>query len=391
MNTIRIVHAIDSLHGGGAEISLLEMIPALSARGVSSSIVTFVDDDGSLDQRLAALGVEQIRLRRYSPHGKVIALREILHTDKPDLLHTTLWHATLMGRVAGRMAAIPVVTTLANSDYGPEHRANSAYGQWSVRALHGADLTTTRLTRRFHAISGEVARTMSRRLQIPADRIQVVYRGRDPNRLGTPTLSRRLRVRGELGISPDAPVVLGVGRIDRQKGVETTVHAFQLVRDQVPDAVLLLAGRAGNATEAVESAISGMANVRLLGHRPDVADLMCAADVLAFPSRWEGLGGTLVEAMALRLPVVASNIPPISETIGAVGWPLVRPDDPGALASELLVILGGGASVEARKSAGQMRFRSKFTLDAIADGMMDFYHQALSNGRRRAGIGVPCH
>lgn len=390
VNGIHIVHAIDSLHGGGAEISLLEMIPALAARGVRSSIVTLVDDDGALEARLRTLGVQRVSLKQHSPPGKIIALRELIRADKPDLLHTTLWHSTLTGRFAARTARIPVVTTLANSDYGPEHRANSAYGSWSVRALQSADLLTARLTRRFHAISAEVAKTMGKRLQIPADRMQVVYRGRDPERLGQPTLARRLQVRAALSLGPDTPVVLAVGRLDRQKGVDITVQAFGMVRARFPEAVLLIAGRPGNASEAIDSAMSGVPGVRLLGHRSDAADLMCAADVLAFPSRWEGLGGTLVEAMALRLPIVASAIAPIAETLGSVDWPLVPPDDPEALATELMAVLSGGAGVEARRDAGQMRFASTFTLEAAADGMLDFYRKALTGSAARPRIGAPC-
>ena len=98
---------------------------------------------------------------------------------------------------------------------------------------------------------------------------------------------------------------------------------------------------------------------------------MCAADVLSFPSRWEGLGGTLVEAMALRLAIVASDIPPLAETIGDVGWPLVRPDDGQALAEGLLSVLERGAVNEARKDAGERRFRALFTAEAAADGMAE--------------------
>lgn len=388
MNNTHIIHAIDSLHGGGAEISLVDLMPALAARGVQGSIVTMVNDDGSLADRLDMLGVRRISLARYSSRAKIAALRDIVAAEKPDLLHTTLWQSTLTGRLSVRMAGTPVVTTLANSDYGPEHRANSTYGSWSVRALHAADLVTARLTRRFHAISAEVARTMSKRLHIPGDRIQVVYRGRDPCRLGRATQERRLRVRAGLSLSPDVPIVLSVGRLDRQKGVDTTVRASRLLRQHLPDAVLLIAGRAGNASAVVDSAVTGVVGIRLLGHRSDVADLMCAADALSFPSRWEGLGGTLVEAMALRLPIVGSEIAPITETIGSVGWPLVPPDEPAALARELMAVLRGGPGVEARKEGGQSRFLSTFTVDAAADGMLNFYDQALSGVHAKPTIDV---
>jgi glycosyltransferase involved in cell wall biosynthesis len=125
--------------------------------------------------------------------------------------------------------------------------------------------------------------------------------------------------------------------------------------------------------------------IRLLGHRADVTDLMCAADVLSFPSRWEGLGGTLIEAMALRLAIVASDIPPVAETIGDVGWPLVPPDDEQALSEALASVLSLGTAGEPRKDAGQARFRKFFTADAAAEGMARLYAEVLRDARRAGG------
>jgi glycosyltransferase involved in cell wall biosynthesis len=385
---MHVMQAIDSLHGGGAETSLLEMIPALADRGVQTSIVTLVDDDGALEDRVQALGVSRIRITQRGPQA-MIALRNIVRNQAPDILHTTLWHSTLTGRLSVAANHTPVVTTLANCDYGPEHRANSSYGSWGVRALHAADMITARLTTRFHAISADVARTMSARLRIPDERLQVVYRGRDPARLGARTAARRARVRSELSIDPDTPVVLSVGRLDRQKGVETTVAAFGIVRSRLPDAVLLIAGRPGNASDAVASAALAVPGITMLGHRNDVPDLMCAADVLSFPSRWEGLGGTLIEAMALGLPIVASRIGPVAETIGTVGWPLVAPDDASALAAELMGILRG-ADIEVRRAAGRQRFSATFTVDAAADGMVDLYRRTVGDRLTPARADLPC-
>lgn len=378
-SNMHVMYVIDSLYGGGAETSLLEVLPGLASCGVRTSIVTLLADDGVFEDRLKVLGVTHVRLARHDPLGMMLGLRKLICSERPHLVHTTLLFSNLAGRIAARTAHTPVVTTLANQDYGPEHRANSRYGPWSVRAAHAVDLATAPLTTRFHAISADVAAVMSRRLRIPANRIQIVYRGRDPYRLGVPSLDRRLRTRAALSIDAGTPVVLSVGRLDLQKGVETTIDAFRRLLTRMPDAVLLIAGRPGNAEAVVRAETLRTPSVRLLGHRTDIPDLMCAADVLSFPSRWEGLGGTLIEAMALRLAVVASDISQIAETIGHVGWPLVRPNDGRALADELLSVLQGGAENEAKKDAGQRRFRTMYTAEAAAKGMAEFYQGVLRN------------
>jgi glycosyltransferase involved in cell wall biosynthesis len=81
--------------------------------------------------------------------------------------------------------------------------------------------------------------------------------------------------------------------------------------------------------------------------------------------------------MALRLAIVASDISPIAETIGEVGWPLIPPDDAQSLADELFSVLQGGAQSEACKDAGEKRFRTMFTSEAAADGMAELYRSVL--------------
>jgi glycosyltransferase involved in cell wall biosynthesis len=383
---MHVMHIIDSMHGGGAETSILEIVPGLASRGVKTSIVTLVPDDGGLDGRLVSLGITCIKLNSRRPLGAVLKLRGIVRAENPRLLHTTLLFSNLAGRVAARATHKPVVTTLANLDYGPEHRANSRYGAWAVRSAYCAELITAPLTRRFHAISDDVAKVMGPRLRIPTDQIQVVYRGRDPGRLGVYSTERRLRVRKALSIDAAAPVVLSVARQDQQKGVDTTIEAFRGLITAVPDAVLLVVGRPGNATTVIRAAAADVPGIRLLGHRNDVPDLMCAADVLSFPSRWEGLGGTLIEAMALRLGVVASDIAPVAEAMGDAGWPLVPADNPRALAGQLASVLRDNAVNDARKDKGVQRFRMLFTAEAASAGMADFYHQTLDDSDRSPRI-----
>jgi glycosyltransferase involved in cell wall biosynthesis len=93
------------------------------------------------------------------------------------------------------------------------------------------------------------------------------------------------------------------------------------------------------------------------------------------------LGGTLVEALALRLPLVASNLTPIAEVVGDVGWPLVRPDDPESLAEALLSVLSDTTSIDLRRDMALKRFEKLFTVEAACDGMTDFYAKALSGFR----------
>jgi glycosyltransferase involved in cell wall biosynthesis len=378
----RVLYAIDSLHGGGAETSLLEMVPALRKLGVEITIVTLLADDDTLAARIGDIGVDVRRFASRSWVGRLRAIRRELNGGSFDLLHTSLTWADLLGRIAAFGVPVPVVTSLVNSSYGPEHRSRSRYGDWSVRVAHGLDLFASRRTTIFHAISEDVGAVMTRRLRLRPERVRVAYRGRDALRLGRRTPERRDAVRRSLGVAPDVPLVLVVGRLDKQKAVDISLRAVAVLQSRMPDAQVLVVGRDGNAATDVKRIAATMHNVRLLGHRTDVADLMCAADCLSFPSRWEGLGGTLIEALALELPVVATDIGCIREVLGDIPWPLVRVDDPIGLASSLETVLRGDASLAETASRGRQRFEHLFTASRAADGMAAIYAQALEGNHK---------
>jgi glycosyltransferase involved in cell wall biosynthesis len=115
-----------------------------------------------------------------------------------------------------------------------------------------------------------------------------------------------------------------------------------------------------------------------LGSRSDVPDLMIAADAYVVPSRWEGLGSVLIEAMALGAPVVASAVGPIPEVVGS-GWArLVPADDPLALSEGILATVRQPAEERDRRAeVARRRFETTFTVDHVADAMVEFYERAL--------------
>src|SRR5689334_13425177 len=97
---MHVMQIIDSMHGGGAETSLLDIAPALARRGVSMSIVTLLDDDGALESRLDALRLPCIRLKHRLRIAQICELRKLISAERPDLIHTTLLFANLTGRIA---------------------------------------------------------------------------------------------------------------------------------------------------------------------------------------------------------------------------------------------------------------------------------------------------
>ncbi len=234
------------------------------------------------------------------------------------MLHTTLYAADQAGRLAAWGTGVPVLSSLVNPAHEQALLGDSDPPSWRRRVLWWVDgLTARHLTTHFHAITEAVRRAAIEGLRIRPQRITVVPRTRDPARLGEPGPERRLAARRALGVG-DAPVILTVGRQDRQKGQVHLVEAMARVRDAFPDAQLFVAGAEGESTAELRarSAALGLTDeVHLLGHRDDVGDLLAAADVFVLPSRYEGLGAAVLEAMALGLPVVASDLEALREVV----------------------------------------------------------------------------
>ncbi len=382
---MKVLCVIDSLVPGGAERSLVAMAAPLAGRGVSVEVAYLVERPG-LQQELLEAGVAVTSLA--GGGGRIGWARRaaaLVRRRRPDLIHTTLYEADVIGRMAGATTRVPVVSSLVNVRYGPEQRAAPGVRGWKVTAVHLADAVTARRTVRFHAITRWVADVMGRRLRIPSDRIDVVPRGRDPLVLGRRSPQRAARARRSVGVAPEVPLLVAAARQEHQKGLDLLLEAMPLVLRGRPDTKLLIAGRPGNQTQLLEEIVSrlGLAGVvSFLGVRDDVPDLLSAADVFVVPSRWEGLGSVLLEAMALESPIVASALPPVREVVPDDGhaW-LVPPNRPDDLAEAILAALDHPDEAKKRAWQARRRFLERFTIDRVTTEMSRFYARALDTGR----------
>jgi glycosyltransferase involved in cell wall biosynthesis len=377
-----VLYVIDSVVPGGAERSLAAIAPHLISRGVALD-VAYLKDRAGLQPELAAAGARLHCLD--GPGGRVgWAWRASICVGavRPDLVHTTLFEADIAGRVAAAARRTPVVSSLVNVNYGPDHYGDPSLRRWRLAADQLADAATARVVRRFHAVSGTVASLLGHRLRLDPTRIDVIPRGRDPATLGVRTLARRAHARAALGVTPRAPVVLAVARQEHPKGLDVLLRALPSVAAAWPEVVLLVAGREGNQTSDLRRLIGELGvndRTRLLGERSDVADLLCAADVFVLPSRREGLPGALLEAMALEAPAVASDIPQVREVVSEdTAW-LVRADDPQSLSLAMQSALADDEGRARRAAAARRTFEERFTIDVCADRMIGFYRRSLGD------------
>ncbi len=382
---MRILYLIPSLgRSGGAEQAVAALAGPLTERGVELDVVTLKAESGYAGDMVDQVVDDGATVSWLAPAHRlrqIGELRTIVRDRRPDLVHTTLFEADLVGRIGGRAARTPVVSSLVNVAYGPEQRANPALKPWKLEAVRWVDGVTGLGVRRFHALSPHVASVMGRRLRIRPDRIDVIPRGRDPDQLGPADPDRRRRVRIALGIGDDQHLVVAVARHEFQKGLDVLVAAWPNVRAALPRAELRIGGRSGSQTAALEAAAARQgadSGLAWLGGRTDVPDLMVAADAFVVPSRWEGFGSVLVEAMALGTPLVASDIDPVRGVVGSDWARLVPPDRPEALAAAIVETLRQPATETARRAQwARSRFERSYSIGVVADATVAFYERAL--------------
>ena len=250
-------------------------------------------------------------------------------------MHTHSSKAGILGRLAARMARVPVVVhTVHGWGFHERQRplvrhAYVSLERWCAGFTDALITVTPRDAER--GLSLGIGRE---------DLYTTIRSGIDVARFGSPERSREA-VRTELGLAADAPVVVSVMRLSPQKAPLDLLEATALLVREVPAARIVIVGD-GPLRQDVEARSRALGlddRVTLTGLRQDVPELLAAADVLALCSLWEGLARVIPQAMAAGLPVVATAIDGSAEAVtdGETGI-LVPPDDPATLAAALSTV-----------------------------------------------------
>jgi glycosyltransferase involved in cell wall biosynthesis len=343
---------VDSLRRGGAE-RLIVTTHAFLDRTRFELAVAALFPPYDLAGELRGLGVKVWPLDTRGTRDlarAVLRTRQAVRAFRPDIVHTHLFAANIAGRLAA--AGRPVITTLHNPDYGAEDNGSLRF---RVRKLLDSR-TGHRYNRAFVAVSDAVREDYVEQTGFAP--IHVV-----PNYVDVGEITRRVAAvdrrheRVMLGIAPDEVVVLHVGRFHRQKAQDVLLHAFDEARREEPRLRLVLAGEGGEMSRmrVLAEDLDLEDRVLFMGDVADPLRLYAAADVFAFPSRWEAFGLAMLEAMAAGLPVVATRTGGIPDVLGTE-WPdLVEPGDVTRLAVCLVRLARDGELRRDRGAAARVR------------------------------------
>jgi glycosyltransferase involved in cell wall biosynthesis len=367
----RILHLIKGLGRGGAEVLLDETLRAADREAFEYSYAYFLPRKDKLQLSLLEQGVNVKCLEARSSLSILLSIPRVitlLRRWRTDLLHCHLPLAGVVGRVAGRVAGVPVVYT--------EHNVLERYHPLTRRL----NKVTWSLQNQVVAVSGEVERSIARhtRSEVP---VRVVRNGIGIEHLPA-SESAALAVRTELGITPETPVVGTIAVFRPQKRLDIWLQAAARILDVVPDAEFLIVGD-GVLRPEIESFATqlNLSNkVHFTGLKEDVGPYLSAMDVFMMSSEFEGLPLAMLEAMAAERAVVATDVGGIREVIrNAEIGKLVPFGDVGQLASESLDLLHNRGLRRKLGFAARKRVEEKFSVQRMARELESIYREVIGN------------
>lgn len=311
---------------------------------------------GEVGEELADEGfdVESMNLTRADAAFATGRIFKAIRRTGPDIVQTYLYGGNVLGRPTARLARVPaVVSGYASTD------------PWMNAANALADMTTARFATAHLANSDAVADAVVRRCRLPETSVTVVHTGR-----AIPEKAAALTERDDGSIRGVA-----VGRIHRAKGYDVLIDALAICSERVH--IRVAGGGKGTKdleTRAADAGVSG--RIDFLGVRDDVEKLMLESDFYVLPSRWEGLPGALVEAMACGLPVVATAVGGVPEAVtdGKTGY-LAEPEDPISLASALDRLCKSTDSRRAMGREARIRAADHFSIERMVHDWEAFYRK----------------
>jgi glycosyltransferase involved in cell wall biosynthesis len=387
---IAVLHVITRLTLGGSSENTIAQVVSLTRAGYDCSLAVGLaesETDSVADARRRGCAIVDVPAlgRELAPFRDVAVLRHLwrlLRARRPAIVHTHSSKAGFIGRLAARLAGVPIVIH--------QPHGHIFYGYFGA-ARTGLYLGLERLAARWcdriialtdHGIDEHLLRGVGRRAQyvaVPSGVPTAEIRARAPGRAAA---------RARLGVGPDDLVILGVGRLVAIKGFDLLVDALARVRAELPAAHVVLVGDGPQRHRlAARAAEIGVADrVRFVGPSRDVPAYLAAADVLVAPSRNEGMGRVLVEAMALGVPVIGAAAGGIPSVVGRDESGRVIPvDDVGALAGALAE-LGRDAALRAKLGEAGRARAEQFSLAEAERRLLDLYAGLVRDaGLARAG------
>lgn len=369
---IRVVELMATGTNGGAQEHVYSLVRRLDPERYDVRVVSL--SNGSSVRRMQRAGIDVSVVEEPDDGAAVRALAEALAPFRPEVIHNHMFRAELVGTRAALMLGEggcrrPAVISTVHSS-----RIRSCDDREALRQL-------TPLMDRLIVVSRAIERKVAEegRLAVP---VSLIHNGVDLQRYDHQQPCCTLHE--DYDIPPDGQIVGVVARLEPEKGHRTLVEAWPDVLAAVPEAWLLVVGEGSQreALEAMAAALGIAGRVVFTGRRDDIPAVTAALDVAVLPSYREAQGLSVLEAMALGRPVVASAVGGIPEMIDdGVSGLLVPPGEPRPLASAIVRLLRDHSYADLLARRGHDVVHERFCIELMVQAIERLYDEAASRVR----------
>ena len=379
-----IVHVVYRFGVGGLENGIVNLVNRMPSRRWRHAVLALTEVSSQFAERIRRDDVKYIELGKRPGHlvRDYPRLYRLFRDLRPAVVHTRNL-AALEAAVPAWAAGVPV-------------RIHGEHG-WDMSDPHGRRLRY-RLVRRAYrpfvthyvALSRHLHEYVERAVGIPRERLSQMYNGVDTERFRP--ADARLPIAGCPFGAAGEWLIGWVGRMEAVKDPLNLVQAFVRANERAPEAMkparLVLVGD-GGLRESLQEVLGRhglLERVWFAGERADVADVLRGLDCFVLPSLAEGISNTILEAMASRLPVIATRVGGNAELLeSGLSGTLVPPVNPDALAGALLAYVTDRATARRHASAARHAVETRFSLSRMVLDYASLYERTLG----AAGVQLP--
>lgn len=368
---IKILQIITGIDIGGAENHLLSLVKGLDKSKYDISVV-YLKGKGELKEKFKKIGISPIFIGLKFNYD-ITALWKLfwlIKKNRYDIVHAHLFHADVYGVWAAFLAKIPVIISSEhNEDQFLKKRLYSLLNRFV--SSHCDKLIS---------ISDSVKRYMIETGIKNINKIEVVHYGLDWSKYDN--LGDFSYVKKEFNIYEEEILIGTMARLIKQKGLSYLLKAFAMLLEDEPKCKLIIVGQ-GKLKKNLKDLSRQLKienKVIFAGFRKDILEIMSSIDIFILPSLWEGLGLVLLEAMAARKPIVATNISAIPEIVtdGKTGI-LVPPANAKALANGVLYLIKQRDLCKTMGETGRERLETCFGIDRMIKKTEKIYDELIKN------------
>ncbi len=384
----RVLRVIARLNIGGPAIQAISLTRLLEPRGYATTLVRGTEHpgEGSMDDLAEQLGVEPVRVpslqRNPGLHDlrALIALFFVIARERPEIVHTHAAKAGTLGRLAALAAPGRSRRVLVHTFHG--HSLSGYFSSRTTRAFLAIERFLARRTTRLIAVSEEVRDELVDMEVAPAESFEVVRLGFDLSPFAveeSERAHRRAKLRAELGLTSDVPLVTLIARLVPIKRVDRFLRVARRLAER-GDTRFLVVGD-GELRDVLRTSTDAQAlgeRLTWTGFRRDIADICFASDIVALTSDNEGTPVSLIEALAAGTPVVCTNVGGVATVLGdGRAGLLVRREEDQELVDAISRLLDDEELAARLVAHGRRHVHNLFTQARLVDDLDDLYRRLL--------------